>query len=118
MFSNAKKVVGSMAVAFAAAATLTVAVPSGSAFAIDHIPCDGSRNDFLKIWSHLDGRDSVDCYANGGSIGFGGWWVDRISTGNNDLVYSDDNGDSVRVNRWTDISYPNHPPKVNSIRIL
>ncbi|MGV9270209.1 beta/gamma crystallin domain-containing protein [Kitasatospora sp. NPDC003701] len=117
MFSNAKKVVGSMAVAFAAAATLTVAVP-GNAFAIDHVACDGNRNDFLKIWSHLDGRDSVDCYANGGSIGFGGWWVDRISTGNNDLVYSDANGDSVRINRWTDIRFPNHPPKVNSIRIL
>ncbi|MEV7186026.1 beta/gamma crystallin domain-containing protein [Kitasatospora sp. NPDC093102] len=118
MISKAKKVVSSMAMAFAAAATLTVAVPSGNAFAIDHVQCDGSRNDFLKIWSHLDGRDSVDCYANGGTIGFGGWWVDRISTGNNDLVYSDANGDSVRINRWTDITFPNRPPKVNSIQIL
>lgn len=55
-----------MAMAFAAAATATVGLPSGDAFAIDHVQCDGGRNDFLKIWSHLDGRDSVDCYANGG----------------------------------------------------
>ncbi|NED84097.1 oxidoreductase, partial [Streptomyces sp. SID11233] len=40
------------------------------------------------------------------------------STGNNDLIYSDANGDSVRVNRWTDITYPNRPPKVSYIEIL
>ncbi|GAA1944818.1 beta/gamma crystallin domain-containing protein [Kitasatospora viridis] len=117
MISKSLKAGCSMAVALAAAAALTVSAPS-SAYAIDHVACDGNRNDLLKIHSHLDGRDSVDCYANAGTTDFGGWWVDEISTGNNDLVYSDANGDSVRVNRWTDITYPNRPPKVTRIQIL
>ncbi|MFF4498516.1 beta/gamma crystallin domain-containing protein [Streptomyces sp. NPDC001546] len=94
------------------------AQPLGNAFAIDHVECRGGE-DFLKIWSHSgDGRSSVDCYANKGRTGFGSWWVDRISTGNNDLIYFDANGDSVRINRWTDITFPNRPPKVDSIEIL
>ncbi|TRV75587.1 oxidoreductase [Streptomyces sp. 130] len=103
--------------AFAAAASLTVAVPAGSAHAIDHVECDGGA-DFLKIYSHLDGRRSVDCYANAGRTDFGGWWADRIVTGNNDLIYYDVNGDSVRINRWTDITFPNNPPRIKSIQIL
>ncbi|MCC9307817.1 oxidoreductase [Kitasatospora sp. RB6PN24] len=118
MISKSKRAVRSMAVAFAAAATLTVGVPSGPAVAIDHVQCVGGRDDFLKIWSHLDGRDSVDCYANGGRTDFGGWWVDRISTGNNDLIYYDANGDSVKIERWHDITFPNRPPKVVSIQIV
>ncbi|MEU3567867.1 beta/gamma crystallin domain-containing protein [Kitasatospora sp. NPDC036755] len=117
MISTTKRAVRSLAVALAAAATFTVGLPNSGAFAIDHVPCDGGRNDFLKIWSHLDGRDSVDCYANGGRTDFGGWWVDRISTGNNDLTYDDVNGDSVRIERWTDITFPNRPPRVAAIQI-
>lgn len=30
----------------------------------------------------------------------------------------DANGDSVRINRWTDITFPNHPPRVKDIEIL
>ena len=117
MISNSKKAVRSLAVAFAAAATLTLGVPSGDAFAIDHVECVGGEN-FLKIWSHSGGRESVDCYANGGRTDFGGWWVDRISTGNNDLIYYDANGDSVKIERWHDITFPNRPPKVAAIQIL
>lgn len=117
MISNVKKAVGSLAMALAAAASFTVAGPTGTAFAIDHVECVGGEN-FLKLWSHLDGRESVDCYANAGRTDFGGWWVDRISTGNNDLIYYDVNGDSVRINRWTDITFPNRPPRVKSIQIL
>ncbi|MFJ9447389.1 beta/gamma crystallin domain-containing protein [Kitasatospora sp. NPDC101235] len=117
MISKTKRAICSMAMALAAAATFTVGPPSSDAFAIDHVQCDGGRNDFLKIWSHLDGRDSVDCYANGGRTDFGGWWVDRISTGNNDLTYFDVNGDSVRITRWTDITFPNRPPRVAAIQI-
>lgn len=106
-----------MAVALAVAATFTVGVPSGNAFAIDHIQCVGGE-DFLKIWSHSGGSESVDCYANAGTTDFGGWWIDRISTGNNDLIYYDDNGDSVKIERWNDITFPNRPPKVDSIQIL
>ncbi|MEE1770150.1 beta/gamma crystallin domain-containing protein [Streptomyces sp. JV185] len=117
MISKSKRVMRSMAVAFATAAALTISMPSGNAFAIDHVQCVGGE-DFLKIWSHFDGRDSVDCYANGGKTDFGGWWVDRISTGNNDLIYYDANGDSVKIERWHDITFPNNPPKVVAIQIL
>ncbi|MYS85303.1 beta/gamma crystallin domain-containing protein [Embleya scabrispora] len=117
MISKSKRVARSIAVAVAAAATLSLGVPGGNAYAIDHVQCVGGEN-FLKIWSHLDGRESVDCYANGGKTDFGGWWVDRISTGNNDLIYYDVNGDSVKIERWHDITFPNHPPRVAAIQIL
>ncbi|MFD8755954.1 beta/gamma crystallin domain-containing protein [Kitasatospora sp. NPDC059577] len=117
MISKTKKIVSTVTAAFAAAAAFTVAVPSGNAFAIDHIECRGGEN-FLKIWSHNGGSQSVDCYANAGRTSFGDWWVDRISTGNNDLIYYDANGDSVKIPRWTDISFPNRPPLVRSIEIL
>ncbi|MFJ4714508.1 beta/gamma crystallin domain-containing protein [Streptomyces sp. NPDC088785] len=116
MILKGKKAIGALAAAVAVAATLTVGVPS-PAFAIDHVQCVGGEN-FLKIYSHLNGRDSVDCYANAGRTDFGGWWVDRIVTGNNDLIYYDANGDSVRIDRWHDISFPNNPPRVASIQIL
>ncbi|MER6511629.1 beta/gamma crystallin domain-containing protein [Nonomuraea sp. NPDC001636] len=103
--------------ALAAAATLTVAVSGGPAFAIDHVTCDPDAG-YLQIWSHSNGRDSVDCYANRGRTDFGGWWVDKISTGNNDVKYYDANGDVVRINRHTVMTYPNRPPKVASIEIL
>ncbi|MFD5394336.1 beta/gamma crystallin domain-containing protein [Streptomyces sp. NPDC127097] len=117
MISRTKKVARSVAVAFAAAAAFTVTVPTGNAFAIDKVPCRGGEN-FLKIWSHSGGRQSVDCYANAGKISFGGWWVDKISTGNNDLIYYDENGDSVKIERWHEITFPNRPPKVSDIEIL
>ncbi|WP_410659870.1 beta/gamma crystallin domain-containing protein [Amycolatopsis sp. lyj-112] len=117
MISSKKKARRIVAAAAAAAAVFTLAVPTGTSFAIDRIPCKDGEN-FLKIWSHLGGGTSVDCYANRGRISFGGWWIDRISTGNNDLVYYDSNGSDVRINRWTDISFPNRPPKVRVIEIL
>ncbi|MFD9597330.1 beta/gamma crystallin domain-containing protein [Kitasatospora sp. NPDC086009] len=107
----------SLAVALATATAFTITLPSGNAYAINHVECVGGE-DFLKIWSHLDGRQSVDCYANAGRTSFGNWWVDRISTGNNDLIYYDANGDSVRIDRWHDITFPNNPPKVKDIQIL
>ncbi|MFD7027365.1 beta/gamma crystallin domain-containing protein [Streptomyces sp. NPDC059917] len=113
---NAKRFLRSAAVAFAAAASFTLTIP-GNAYAINHVECRGGEN-FLKIWSHSGGSNSVDCYANAGRTDFGGWWVDKISTGNNDLIYYDANGDSVRIDRWTEITFPNRPPKVNSIEIL
>ncbi|MET7300748.1 beta/gamma crystallin domain-containing protein [Embleya sp. NPDC005575] len=117
MISKSKRIARSMAVAVAAAATLALGLPGGNAYAIDHVQCVGGEN-FLKIWSHLDGRESVDCYANAGRTDFGGWWVDRISTGNNDLIYYDVNGDSVKIERWHDITFPNRSPRVAAIQIL
>ncbi|MEV0323100.1 beta/gamma crystallin domain-containing protein [Streptomyces sp. NPDC050658] len=117
MISRKKRVTRSVVVALAATAAVTMAMPTGNAFAIDHVECRGGES-FLKIWSHSGGRTSVDCYANKGRTSFGNWWVDRISTGNNDLIYFDENGDSVRINRWTDITFPNRPPRVKDIEIL
>ncbi|MFF9321163.1 beta/gamma crystallin domain-containing protein [Streptomyces sp. NPDC014735] len=117
MISKTKKAARSVAVAFAAAAMFTMTVPSGNAFAIDHVACRGGEN-FLKIWSHNGGSQSVDCYANRGKTDFGGWWIDKISTGNNDLIYYDANGDSVKIERWHEISFPKRPPKVTAIEIL
>ncbi|MFJ4902752.1 beta/gamma crystallin domain-containing protein [Streptomyces sp. NPDC088727] len=117
MISKTKRVARSLGVAIAATAAVTMVMPTSNAFAIDHVECRGGEH-FLKVWSHLDGRTSVDCYANKGRTGFGSWWVDRISTGNNDLIYYDANGDSVRINRWTDITFPNNPPRVKDIEIL
>lgn len=117
MISKTKRIARSVGVAVAAATAMTVAMPTGNAFAINHVECRGGEN-FLKIWSHLNGSSSVDCYANKGRMSFGSWWVDRISTGNNDLIYYDANGDSVRINRWTDITFPNRPPRVKDIEIL
>ncbi|MFI6652613.1 beta/gamma crystallin domain-containing protein [Streptomyces sp. NPDC050529] len=117
MISKTKRMARSMGFAIAAAAAVTMVMPTSNAAAIDHVECRGGE-DFLKVWSHLDGQNSVDCYANKGRTSFGSWWVDRISTGNNDLVYFDVNGDSVRINRWTDITFPNNPPRVKDIEIL
>ncbi|MEK8173157.1 beta/gamma crystallin domain-containing protein [Streptomyces sp. M19] len=117
MISKIKRAARSAAVALAATAALTVGLPGGNAYAIDHVQCVGGEN-FLKIWSHDGGRQSVDCYANAGKTDFGGWWVDKISTGNNDLIYYDANGDSVKIERWHEISFPNRPPKVVAIQIL
>ena len=117
MIAKTKRAARSVAVAFAVAAAFSLTVPTGTAVAIDHVPCKGGEN-FLKIWSHSGGRQSVDCYANRGKTSFGGWWVDKISTGNNDLIYYDANGDSVKISRWHEISFPNRPPKVKAIEIL
>ncbi|MFJ9679133.1 beta/gamma crystallin domain-containing protein [Streptomyces sp. NPDC101194] len=117
MISKTKRAARSVAVAFAAAAMFTMTMPTGNAFAIDHVPCRGGEN-FLKIWSHSGGSQSVDCYANAGRTDFGGWWIDKIFTGNNDLIYYDANGDSVKIERWHEISFPNRAPKVTAIEIL
>ncbi|WP_329172825.1 beta/gamma crystallin domain-containing protein [Streptomyces sp. NBC_01477] len=37
---------------------------------------------------------------------------------NNDLIYYDANGDSVKIERWHDITFPNRPPQVSAIQIL
>ncbi|MFJ2903240.1 beta/gamma crystallin domain-containing protein [Streptomyces sp. NPDC087212] len=117
MLSKTKKVARAAAVTFAAAAAFTMVASTSPAFAIDHVECRGGES-FLKIWSHSGSRQSVDCYANRGRTSFGDRWVDRISTGNNDLIYYDANGDSVKIPRWTDIKYPNRPPKIKDIEIL
>ncbi|MER5496348.1 MULTISPECIES: beta/gamma crystallin domain-containing protein [unclassified Streptomyces] len=117
MASKKRNVVRTMAATLAAAAAFTLAGPAGTASAIDHVTCDPDAG-FLKIWSHDgSGHDSVDCYANRGKTDFGGWWVDQISTGNNDVKYYDANGDVVKIPRNSNIKYSN-VPKVAAIEIL
>ncbi|MFF8285185.1 beta/gamma crystallin domain-containing protein [Streptomyces albus] len=117
MTSKLQNAARTVAASLAAAAAFTLFVPTGTAAAIDHVTCNPDAG-YLKIWSHLNGRDSVDCYANRGKANFGGWWVDKISTGNNDVKYYDANGDVVKINRHKVISFPNRPPKVKAIEIL
>ncbi|WP_406500433.1 oxidoreductase [Streptomyces sp. NBC_00846] len=117
MISRTRNVARTAAATLAAAVAFTLAGPAGTASAIDHVTCDPDAG-FLKIWSHnSSGRQSVDCYANRGKTNFGGWWVDQISTGNNDVKYYDANGDVVKITRWNNVKYRN-VPKVNAIEIL
>ncbi len=48
----------------------------------------------------------------------GGAWVDKISTGNNDIQMNDANGDTIRISRWNIVTYPNRPPNITSIQIF
>ncbi|QWF84735.1 beta/gamma crystallin domain-containing protein [Amycolatopsis sp. CA-230715] len=119
MISGKNKAGRVIAAAAATAAAFTMVVPTGTSFAIDRVTCKDGEN-FLKIWSHYNGHNSVACYANKGAVDFGGWWIDKIYTGNNDMVYYDDNPTvpPQRINRWTTITYPNRPPQVSAIEIL
>ncbi|MFI0967772.1 beta/gamma crystallin domain-containing protein [Streptomyces sp. NPDC021080] len=114
--SRTKRMVRSSAMAIAAAAALTVAVPASSAYAIDEVPCQG-RTDLLKVEGHSWGGSLEICYANAGRDEYpGGIWVDRISTGNNDITYYDVNGATVQINRWT-VFQPRNAVHVNAIQI-
>lgn len=99
-----------------AAAAVTIAGPATSAYAINEVQCKGGES-FLKIYSH-GGGDQVHCYANKGKMDIGDRWVDKIETGNNDLVYYDANGDSVKIARNHVMTFPHHPPKISAIEIL
>ncbi|MET8763623.1 beta/gamma crystallin domain-containing protein [Lentzea sp. NPDC004782] len=82
----------------------------------DMVDC-GGRSDFLHVYGRNGYGPQERCYANAGKAAQA-LWVDRISTGNNDIVYRDYNGEIVRIDRWTDISFPNRPPYVDYIIIL
>ncbi|NYV75554.1 beta/gamma crystallin domain-containing protein [Streptomyces sp. UH6] len=118
MFSETKRTARTMVTALAAAAAFTMTVPTGTAFAINEVSC-AEQGDFLRIQSHHStGLKSEDCYANAGKTDFGGWWIDKISTGNNDVRLHDANGSVVNIPRHRVVTYPNRPPKVNAIEIL
>ncbi|WP_164540855.1 beta/gamma crystallin domain-containing protein [Streptomyces abyssomicinicus] len=118
MLLETKRTARTMVTALAAAAAFTMIVPTGTAFAINEVSC-AEQGDFLRIQSHHStGLKSEDCYANAGKADFGGWWIDKISTGNNDVRLHDANGSVVTIPRHRVVSYPNRPPKVNAIEIL
>jgi hypothetical protein len=115
--SCAKKMVRSSAMVIAAAAALTVAVPVSNAYAIDDVACHHGAG-FLKVEGHGALGGTIEaCYANAGKQDYwGGIWVTKITTGNNDVVYYDVNGATVDINRWT-VFEPTNPVHVKAIEI-
>lgn len=83
-----------------AAATLMSAALSIPASAVNVTPC-GNRTDLVKVWSHDDHGSYVNCFANGGWVGWD-YWTDELSTGNNRVNVQDANGDNFTLEKWTD----------------
>lgn len=109
----------------AGAAALLMSLTPGQAFASSNInipsnvPCGPS--DYLQIWFHDDSGSHDQCWANAGV--FYPWtgktiWLDKISTGNNDVVIHDDNGTDVYISRWNIVTYPNRPIATTHLTIL
>ncbi|MEU8705596.1 beta/gamma crystallin domain-containing protein [Streptomyces sp. NPDC048565] len=117
MLSKTKKTARAVVTTLAAAATFTIVMPTGTAFAINEVSC-ADQGAFLRIQSHHStGIKSEDCYANAGKVDFKGWWIDKISTGNNDVKLYDANGAVVSIPRNRVVTYPNNPPKINAVEI-
>ncbi|MFD8913510.1 beta/gamma crystallin domain-containing protein [Streptomyces sp. NPDC059575] len=120
-----KKFTSTIALAGAAAAALTVLGPVSNASAASKVPCTPDQG-YLKIWDHVGiiPSQEVTCWAVAGTIslikdhGVADTWIDRIQTGNNDVVLYDCNGSQTRFNRWTDTLFPNRPPNACAIVIL
>ncbi|MFF0145812.1 beta/gamma crystallin [Amycolatopsis sulphurea] len=112
------KVVG--AAAAAAAMVFTLTVPTGVSSAITGMGDCGPGTGYLEVW-YRNGDPWVKhlCWANAGRIPFTTHeWIDRIKTGNNNVIYQDRNGaPPIRIGRWQDRSFPNHPPHVEYIAI-
>ncbi|WP_405459865.1 oxidoreductase [Streptomyces sp. NBC_00101] len=106
------------------AAGFSVATPTAPAHAMNQTSC--STSDLLHIWGHYSRPQIYGpsgpfefCAANAGTMGLGsGAWVDKISTGNNDIQMNDANGATVRISRWNIVTYPNQPPNIASIQIF
>ncbi|MFE4550792.1 beta/gamma crystallin domain-containing protein [Streptomyces sp. NPDC056785] len=120
-----KKLISPVALVGAAAAALTVLGPVSSASAMSNVPCTPGQG-YLKIWDHPSGfpaGTTVECYAVAGYINWNrvhgqAAWIDRIQTGNNDVVINDCNGAQDRFDRWTDTIFPNRPINACQINIL
>ncbi|WP_405448054.1 oxidoreductase [Streptomyces achromogenes] len=105
-------------------AGLAVATPVNAAHAMNQTPC--TSDDLLHIWGHYSRPIIVGpngpfeyCAANAGTMGLGaGAWVDKISTGNNDIQMNDANGSTVKISRWNIVTYPTRPPNITSIQIF
>ncbi|WP_406350960.1 oxidoreductase [Streptomyces sp. NBC_01635] len=105
-------------------AGLNLATPANTALAMNQTPC--TTGDLLHMWGHYSRPLIVGpsgpfefCAANAGTMGLGaGAWVDKISTGNNDIQMNDANGTPIRISRWNIVTYPNRPPNITSIQIF
>jgi hypothetical protein len=119
----AKRAVLTALTSLALTASLTV-VATTPAYAINETPCAG-RNDLLRTTIHGILESSEDyCYANAGETHFvrSGWWITRISTGNNRVQwYGDGRWQPAQpIPKWTVFTWPNHPGgvSISGIRIL
>lgn len=105
-------------------AGLSVAIPTNAASAMNQTPC--TTDDLLHIWGHYSRPQIAGpsgpfkfCAANAGTMELGaGAWVDKISTGNNDIQMNDANGAVIRISRWNIVTYPNRPLNIRSIQIF
>ncbi|MGW0792760.1 beta/gamma crystallin domain-containing protein [Streptomyces sp. NPDC002911] len=113
-----KKMVWSSAMAVAAAAALTVAVPVGSAYAIDEVRCLDDAAGYLVVEGRSELGGSVkDCFANAGTYNYvPSMWATRIATGNNAVVVYDVNGTKFSLNKWT-VYKPTNATHVDAIEI-
>ncbi|MER7969729.1 beta/gamma crystallin domain-containing protein [Streptomyces sp. NPDC096080] len=112
------KTMASSAVAvIAAAAALTVAVPASNAYAINKVTCRAGEH-FLKVVGHSEiGRSFTDCFANAGKYKYSpSVWVEKITAGNNDVVFYDVNGSTVSIKRGT-VYKPTRAAHVKAIKI-
>ncbi|MEU9575905.1 beta/gamma crystallin domain-containing protein [Streptomyces chilikensis] len=106
------------------AAGFSVVTPTNAAHAMNQTPC--TSGDLLHVWGHYSRPQIAGpsgpfefCAANAGTMRLGaGAWVDKISTGNNDIQMNDANGAAVRISRWNIVTYPNQPPNITSIQIF
>ncbi|MCO5999989.1 beta/gamma crystallin domain-containing protein [Actinoallomurus rhizosphaericola] len=118
MFSFIRKPIKRASITVGAAALVLSFIP-GQAFATDVVSC--GRTDYLQLWYH-DGSGYSDtmCFANAGTIY--PWqgqarWIDKVSTGNNDVVIHDDNGTDVYISRNNIVTYPNRPMSTRHVTI-
>ncbi|MEU3346849.1 beta/gamma crystallin domain-containing protein [Streptomyces sp. NPDC006700] len=120
MNQRVKRVVLSALTTVVAAASLTLATTT-QASAINQVSCG---DEFLQVYIHpTNGSTQHLCYANAGTVGFGsGWWITRISTGNNRVQWQGDGRwqPDTPINKWTVFTWPNQSGGVNltGIRIL
>ena len=114
MVSKMTKIVRSVAAASVVAGAFTVFGPAGVSSAINEIQCNPDEN-FSKIYSHDDGGDHVNCYANAGKMQFNAW-VDKVEAGNNKLFLYDRNGDVIAVEKWQTLDRST-PADIESIEI-
>ncbi|MBH5336171.1 hypothetical protein IHE55_15805 [Streptomyces pactum] len=124
MNRKAKRVLPSVLVTLAAAATLTVAT-TPQASAIDAVRC--VSDEFVRVTAHLGGTelDEDFCFANAGQRHVGGvqgYWATRIWTGNNRVQWYGDGRwqPAEPIGKNTVFTWPNHPGgvRIDGIRIL
>ncbi|GAA0365856.1 hypothetical protein NE235_02360 [Actinoallomurus spadix] len=119
MFSVSRKSIKRFGITAGAAALFLSLIP-GQAFAINRVTCDSSE--FVHVWWHASSGPGESCFANAGMMdlapGGGAVWVDTVSTGNNNVRFRDENGETISISKYTIMNYPNRPFHSRIIEIL